>query len=462
MSHRFIPNTRDIRAEMLEEIGLSDIKDLFVDIPEEIRLKRELNLPAQMPELDVGRHIVEISSKNKNFNQAPVFLGGGVWPHHIPAHVRSIVQRAEFLTAYTPYQPEVSQGMLQAQFEYQSLITELVGLEVANSSMYDWGSAAGEAALMSARLTGRKKFLVPDLISPERLSVIENYAVGPGLRIEKVSHDRKSGLIDLDELKKKLDRETAGVYVENPSYLGFLETQADEISEMAHSGGAVFVVGVNPISLGIIKPPGEYGADIVVGEGQPLGNPVSFGGPTLGIFACRGEQRFIRQMPGRIIGMTLAADGKTRGYTMVLQTREQHIRREKATSNICSNQALCAVAAAAYLATLGSEGLREVASICASNARYVMKRLSEIDGIQAPVFDSSHFNEFTLKCNKKGATIEKINSELLKRGVHGGKSIRGEFPELGETALLCTTELHSKRDIDKLVEATAEAVEVGK
>ncbi len=227
---------------------------------------------------------------------------------------------------------------------------------------------------------------------------------------------------------------------------------------MAHKAGALFVVGVNPISLGILRPPGDYGADIVVGEGQPLGNPVSFGGPTLGIFACRNDQKLTRQIPGRLIGMTTTLDGKTRGYTMVLQTREQHIKRERATSNICSNQALCAVAAAVYLTSLGPEGLREVATISAANARYAMKKLSKIDGLQAPVFKSSHFNEFTLKL-KDGQKMEDFNKELLKNGVHGGRLVGKEFPELGEVSLLCTTEMHTKKDIDKLAEAAAIVME---
>jgi glycine dehydrogenase subunit 1 len=440
---------------MLSEIGVSSIDDLFADIPKDVRSAHRSELPPQMSELQVKRHFNQVFSKNKTFNQMPVFLGGGVWPHHIPAHVRSIVQRSEFLTAYTPYQPETSQGMLQALFEYQSLIAELVGLEVANSSMYDWATALAEAALMCARVTKRNKFIIPEIISPGKLSVLKNYCAGPGLQVVQVQHNAETGQLDVGALKKELDAQTAGVYIENPSYLGFIETQVEDVAKAAHDAGALFVVGVNPISLGILKPPGDYGADIVVGEGQPLGNPVSFGGPTLGIFACRDDQRFVRQMPGRLIGMTTMLDGKTRGYAMVLQTREQHIRREKATSNICSNQALCAVSAAVYLTSLGPEGLREVATICASNASYAIKRLSKIKGLDVPVFDSPHFNEFTLRCKKPKQTIEGFNRALLKHGVHGGKPILDEFPELGETALLCTTELHTKKDIDLLVEAAA-------
>ncbi|MDI6642501.1 MAG: aminomethyl-transferring glycine dehydrogenase subunit GcvPA [Candidatus Hodarchaeaceae archaeon] len=458
MGHPYIPNTREIREEMLREIGVVSIDELFADIPSKVRPKRKLKLPPAMSELEVKRHVQAMLSKNRPFTQMPSFIGGGVWPHNVPAHVRSLAQRAEFLTSYTPYQAEVSQGMLQALFEYQSLICELTGLEVANASMYDWSTALGEAALMCARVTGRRKFIVPELISLERLSVLQNYAAGPGLEVVKVGYDRSTGQLDMGELRKELGEDVAGVYVENPSYLGFLETRVDEISEAARKKGALFVVGVNPISLGLLKAPGDYGADIVVGEGQPLGNPVSFGGPTLGIFACRDDQKLIRQLPGRLVGMTTTLDGKTRGFAMVLQTREQHIRRERATSNICSNEALCAVTAAIYLTSLGPKGLRELAETCAANASYAMKRLNTIGGLKAPIFKAPHFNEFTLRCTKPKLTIEKFNAKLLEQGIQGGKPVRGEFPKLGETALLCTTELHTKGDIDRLAEAAARAV----
>lgn len=456
MGHPYIPNTRETRDQMLQEIGVSAIDELFKDIPPEIRLKKKLDLPSAMSEIEVVNHIKTMLSKNRPFTKTLSFLGGGVWPHHVPAHVRYLVQRSEFLTSYTPYQPETSQGMLQALFEYQSLIAELVGLGAVNASMYDWATSLGEAALMCARVTGRRKFIVPRLISKDRLSVLQNYIAGPALELVEVGYDRKTGQLDLAQLGSEIDANTAGVYIENPSYLGFLETQVNEVADAAHSKGALFVVGVNPISLGLLKAPGDYGADIVIGEGQPLGNPVSFGGPTLGIFACRDEQRLIRQLPGRLIGMTTTLDGKTRGFTMVLQTREQHIRRERATSNICSNEALCAVAAAIYMVTLGPRGLRELAETCAANASYAMKRLNKLKGIKSPIFESPHFNEFTLKCTT--GSIDKLNAGLLKQEIQGGKPLCGEFPELGEAVLLCATELHKKEDIDLLVSATAKTM----
>ena len=447
---------------MLREIDIASIDELFADIPSDVRLKHKLKLPAPMSELEVRRQIKSMLSKNKPFTKMPTFLGGGTWPHHVPSHVRSIIQRAEFLTSYTPYQAEVSQGVLQALFEFQSMICELVGLEVANASMYDWATALGEAALMCARITERRKFVVPETISQERLFVLQNYARGPAVRVVKVGYDDRTGQLDLSQLRAELDKDTAGVYIENPSYLGFLETQVDEIADVAHRVGAKFVVGVNPVSLGILKAPGDYGADIVVGEGQPLGNPVSFGGPALGIFACRSEDKLIRQLPGRLIGMTETVDGTTRGYAMVLQTREQHIRRERATSNICSNEALCAIAAAIYMASLGPTGFRKLAETCAANAEYAMKRLWTVDGLEVPIFDSPHFNEFTLRCTKPGVTVEKFNKKLLEQGVHGGKPIKKEFPKLDEAALICTTELHTKESIDELVEAASRALEGSK
>jgi glycine dehydrogenase subunit 1 len=346
--------------------------------------------------------------------------------------------------------------MLQALFEYQSMICELTGMDVANASMYDWATSLGEAALMCARVTGRRKFIVPELTNSERFSTLQNYVSGPGLELIKIGHDGRTGQLDLSKLRRELGEDVAGVYVENPSYLGFLETQVDEIAKAAHKAGALFVAGVNPISLGLLRAPGDYGADIVIGEGQPLGNPVSFGGPLLGIFACRDEVKLVRQMPGRLIGMTMALDGKTRGYAMVLQTREQHIRRERATSSICSNEALCAVTAAIYLASLGPRGLRELGEACAANASYAMRKLRAIKGLKVPIFDAPHFNEFTLNCDDTGMSVAKLNAGLLKRDIQGGKPLRSEFPELGETSLMCVTELHTKEDIDRLVNALEE------
>jgi len=463
-NHPYIPNSvPETRQEMMREIGIKDIEALYADVPQRFRLKRRLNLPMPTPEHEVKRQLEALLSKNKSCRDMSVFLGAGCWPHYVPAVVDAIVQRTEFLTSYTPYQPEVSQGMLQALFEYQSMICEITAMDVANSSLYDWASALGEAVRMAVRLNNRTDVLVPKIVHPERLATLQTYVEPLGLHIRSVGYNPKTGLLSLDELKHECSEKTAAVYVENPSYLGFIETQVEEIAEIAHHNNALFIVGIDPLSLGVLKPPGEYGADIVVGEGQPLGNHMSYGGPLLGVFACRGEIELIRQMPGRIIGMTTTLDGSKNGFCMALQTREQHIRRERATSNICTNEALCAVASATYLALLGPQGLRELGEIIMVKARYAMQLLCEIRGVRVPVFESPHFKEFTVNFDKPGKTVKSVHQALLKRHrIHGGKDISREFPDLGKTALYCVTEAHSEKEIERLAHALKDVLSGGK
>ena len=458
-NHPYIPNSQpEIKHEMMQEIGIKNIGELYADIPEKYRLTKPLNIPEGLSEFEVKKHVENLLSKNKTCNGMPVFLGAGCWPHYVPAVVKEIVQRSEFLTAYTPYQPEISQGMLQALFEYQSMICELTSMDVANSSMYDWASALGEAARMAARITGRREILIPKIIHPERAATLHVYAEPPGIMIEQVAYERENGQINLEDLKNKISDKTAAVYIENPSYLGFIETQVDEISKEAHAHGALFIVGVDPTSLGILKPPGEYDADIVIGEAQPLGNAMNFGGPLLGIFACRGDMNLIRQMPGRIIGLTTTMDGSGQGFCMALQTREQHIRRERATSNICSNEALCAVASAVYMALLGPQGLRELGETIMYKANYAMRLISEIDGVKAPIFKSAHFKEFTVNFDGAGLSVKEVHKKLLQHKIHGGKDISKEVPELGQTAIYCVTEVHSKEEIERLAEVLKEVL----
>lgn len=453
-TYPYIPNSvPEVKREMMKQIGIKSMEELYADVPQKFRLKKRLNLPNPTSEYEVRRHVEAILSKNKTSRDMPIFLGAGCWPHHVPAAVETIVQRTEFLTSYTPYQPEISQGMLQAMFEYQSMICEITAMDVANSSMYDWASALGEAARMAARLTKRTEILVPRIVHPERLMTLQTYIEPANLCIKSVGYDRETGQLNLVDLKRNISAKTAAVYVENPSYLGFIETQVEEVAGMAHEYEALFIVGVDPTSLGVLKPPGEYGADIVVGEGQPLGNHMNYGGPLLGVFACRGDMELIRQMPGRIIGMTTTLDGSKTGYCMALQTREQHIRRERATSNICTNEALCALASATYLALLGPHGLRELGQTILTKTRYTMQLINKIQGLKAPVFDSAHFKEFTVNFDGAGKTVNEVHDALLRHGVHGGKSIVEEFPELGETAVYCVTETHSKEDIDRLVQS---------
>ena len=456
-AHPYLPNSvPEIKEKMMVEIGIESIDDLYINIPEKLRFKGELQVPGPYTEQEVKKLVSDTLEKNTHL-KCPPFLGGGVWPHYVPSVVDEVIHRAEFLTSYTPYQPEISQGMLQSIFEYQSLICELVEMAVANASMYDWSSALGESALLASRLNHRDIILAPTHISPSRLAVLKTYTGPAGMHIEKVNHDPETGMMDLEDLKAKTGEKTAAVYVETPSYLGFAEENVEAIGEIAHDKKALYIAGVDPISLGILKAPGSYGADVVVGEGQPLGNHMSYGGPLLGIFACNHDNAIIRQMPGRIIGVTETIADKRRAYVMTLQTREQHIRREKATSNICSNEALCSVAGAVYLSLLGPNGLRDLAETCTSRAHYAIRRINDLDGVKAPLFNSYHFKEFTVKYSKKKAA--EVNTVLLAHGYQGGKPLKPEFPELGEAALFCVTEMHTKKDIDGLMAALKEATQ---
>lgn len=451
MFDRYIPNdTEEIREKLKKAIGIRDVEDLFSDIPREIRLRRPLNIPGPLSELQVRRETEKILSKNRTTKQLTCFLGGGVWPHHVPAVVDEVSSRSEFLTSYTPYQPEISQGILQALFEYQSMICELLEMDVANCSMYDWASSLGEAARMAVRVTKRNRIIVPHYISPERLRVLETYALPAGIKVVEVKQSLEDGQIDLKDLNEKVSDDVAGVYIENPSYLGFLIESPEAVAEIVHDAGGLFIVGVDPTSLGVIRPPGNYGADIVIGEGQPLGNYMNGGGPLLGIFACRDDSALIRQMPGRIIGMTTTKDGRNVAFCMVLQTREQHIRRHRATSNICTNEALCALRAAVYMALLGPEGFRELGEIILSRTLYSMRLLSRIEGLRAPLFGTCHFKEFTVNFDEASKPLEAVNHELFKHGIVGGKPLTREFPELGESSLYCVTEMHTLEDIERL------------
>jgi len=451
MSNQYIPNdTEEIREKLVKTVGIKETEDLFSDIPKDVRLRKPPSIPSPLSEIEVKREAEKILESNRTVKELISFLGAGVWPHYVPAVVDEVSSRSEFLTSYTPYQPEISQGILQALFEYQSMICELLEMDVANCSMYDWASSLGEAARMAARVTQRNEFLVPHYISPERIAVLRAYAEPAEIKVLEINHTLTNGQIDLEDLKKKISKNTSGVYIENPSYLGFLIDSPAAISEIVHDAGGLFIVGVDPISMGVLRPPGDYGADIVVGEGQPLGNYMNGGGPLLGIFACEDEASLIRQMPGRIVGMTTTQDGRDRAFCMVLQTREQHIRRQKATSNICTNEALCALRAAAYMALLGRRGFKELGEVILSKTHYAIRKLSEIGGIQVPLLKAHHFKEFTVNFDRTSKTVREVNRGLCERGILGGKPINYEFPELGQTSLYCVTELHTLEEIERL------------
>jgi glycine dehydrogenase subunit 1 len=443
---------------MLAEIGVQSVDELFRDIPEAIRSRAELAIPPKLSEMEARRHVESLLAKNVSTRDMISFLGAGVWPHHVPSAIDAIVSRGEFLTSYTPYQPEVSQGMLQAMFEYQSMICELTGMDYANSSLYDWSTALGEAARMASRITGRDEMIIPTYIHPERLLTLRAYCDPVCIKQVNVVQDRRTGAVDLADLANKLSSHTAGVYLEYPSFLGFVEEATEEISAMVHKAGGILIVGCEPLCLGLLKPPSEFEADIVVGEGQPLGNHMNYGGPLLGIFACRGDV-LLRQMPGRIIGKTTTQDGKQDAYCMALQTREQHIRREKATSNICTNEALLALAASMYLSLLGPKGIAELCSVILDRTQFAIERLSSLHGIVTPVFDAFHFMEFTVNFDKTGKRVSEINDRLLKAGIQGGLDLSGYFPELGQTALYCCTEVHRREDIEMLADKLREILE---
>ena len=446
MGKHYLPNLAQ-RDEMLREIGFGSIDELFSDVPE--GMVKEFDLPEGKSEYEVFLELNEVLSKNRTVLEMPSFLGAGTYFHYIPAHVKYLIERSEFLTAYTPYQPEISQGMLQALFEYQSIMAELYGLPVVNSSMYDWGTAIAEAALMAVRLHRgkRKRFVIPKALSPEKRTVIETYTRGANLEIVEIPWDDE-GKLDMEKLKEAVGN-SAGVYVEMANFFGLVEENVREIGEIAHEAGAYFVIGADPTMLGVFEAPGELGADIAVGEAAYLGNPMNFGGPRAGVFAVRNDKKLIRQMPGRIIGMTKDAEGR-RAFVMTLQTREQHIRRAKATSNICSNEALVAVASAVHLASLGPKGLKELGETILKNTAYLRKRLSEVAEIP---FEGLYFKDVPVRFERP---YREIHEALLARGIHGGYYIGNHFPELGETALFSATETTRKEWVDKLIEALKE------
>ena len=438
----FIPNS-NVKKQMLEEIELKTINDLFSDIPKNIIIN-DFNLADGLSQQETEKKLRKIASKNKSYNELLSFIGGGIKPHYVPSIVKSIVSRAEFFTSYTPYQSEASQGFLQAMFEYQSLISELTKLEIANCSLYDDVTALAEAALMCSRINRKKIFIVPENISYDKKSVLKNYTKGADIKIKEIPFDIETGKIDINQLEKNINNDIAGVYIENPNFFGIFENQINEINKLIKDANSLFVVGIDPLSLGIVKSPGEYGADIVIGEGRSLGNAINFGGSSLGIFSCKKE--FLRQMPGRIIGLTKDSSGK-RAFCMTLQTREQHIRRGRATSNICTNEGLCALGAVTYLSWLGSKGLEKLSKINYENGQNLAKKIETINGFKK-MFIGTHFNEFVIKCGKNP---NEINKELLKNNIQGGLLIDKWYPQLKNCMLFGITEIHSNDDIEKLI-----------
>jgi len=448
---KFVPNS-SVKTLMLKELGLKKFEDLFSDIPQKIKIK-DLNLPKGLTQQDTERKLKNISDKNKSYNDFLCFLGGGIKPHYVPAIVKSLVSRSEFYTAYTPYQSEASQGFLQAMFEYQSMVAEITGMDVANCSLYDGVTSLSEAALMCNRITRKKKFIIPNNISWEKKCVLNNYAKGPGIQIKEISYDKKTGKIDIDKLNKNIDKDTSGVYIENPNFFGIFEDDVEEINDIIKKAGSLCVVGVDPISLGITKSPGEYGADIVIGEGRALGNFMNYGGSSLGIFACKKD--FLRQIPGRIIGITQDTEEK-RAFCMTLQTREQHIRRAKATSNICTNEGLCALSALIYLSWLGSDGLFNLSKTNFEIAEKLSKSIDALNGFKLK-FNSTHFNEFVIECSDD---VNKLNKRLLQKNIQGGLILDEFYSELKNCMLIGTSEVHTEGDIKRFTSSLKEVSHV--
>lgn len=423
----YLPNTRQEQQEMLREAGYESFDALFAHIPEEVKVK-ELNLPSGLSEMEVISEMEEIAQKNKIFRH--IFRGAGAYDHYIPAIVGSVVNKEEFVTAYTPYQAEISQGILQSIFEYQTMICELTGMDVSNASVYDGATAAAEAVAM-CRERKRTTAYISETANPQVISVIKTYCYASGTEVVMVPE--KDGVTDKEALKEALNDTAACFYVQQPNYYGNLE-DAKELGEIVHAAGAKYIMGCNPIALGMIKTPAECGADVAVGEGQPLGMSLAFGGPYLGFMAA--TEKMLRKLPGRIVGETVDRDGK-RAYVLTLQAREQHIRREKASSNICSNQALCALTAGVYLSAMGEEGIRKAASMCCSKAHYLQAELEKA-GLK-PKYSVPFFHEFV--------TVSEVKAEIILDALEK-KGILGGLP-LGDYEILwCATEKNTKAEID--------------
>ncbi len=458
--HPYIPNSApDVKEAMLKEIGAKSVEELFEGVPKERMLKRRLNLPKPASEFQVRRIVEGMLAKNKSCNTELLsFLGAGCWPHYVPAVCDEINGRSEFVTAYDVGETYSDLGRFQALFEFQSMIGELLDMDVVSVAMYDWASVGGEAARMASRVTGRYEILVPKTICPERLSTMQNYCERLA-EVKLFGYDRKTGELDLNDLKNRISSKTAAVYFENPSYLGLIEPQGEEVAKIAHEHGALSIVGVEPTSLGILAPPGEYGADIVVGEGQPLGVHMNYGGGVLGILACRDEERLVSEMPSLLLTIAKGQGEGEYGFTWyTLPERVHYFEREKGKSFTGSSAVLWGITAAVYMALMGPQGMRELGEAIMLKSHYAMKRLSEIGGLKVPVFDATHFEEFTVDFNGTGKTVPEINKALLRRGIQGGKDITKEFPELGKSALYCVTEVHTQADIDRLSDALQEVV----
>jgi len=453
----FIPHSEQDVRDMLAAIGVSDIESLFDEIPESLRAGELKRVPAQLGEMEITRIMQERAAED---SQPLCFLGGGAYDHHVPAAVWEITTRGEFYSAYTPYQAEASQGTLQVIYEFQTMMAGLMAMDVSNASLYEGGSALAEAVLMAVRANRKsksKRILMPETVHPAYRRVTHNIVRNQQIALEPVAMDRRRGTVDLDALDQFAGEDVAAVVVPQPNFFGALEP-VDELTDWAHRNGALVIAVVNPTAMAVLNPPGEWGesgADIACGEGQPLGIPLSSGGPYFGFMCCK--KAHVRQMPGRIIGRTVDLEGRA-GYTLTLQPREQHIRRSKATSNICTNQGLMVTAATIYMSLLGAEGLERVAAASHANTRALVERVSSIDGAE-PLFEGPFFHEAALRLS---APVEPVLERLAEAGVLGGVSLERDYPGLGQAVLVCATEKRTEADIEAYARALESALKVAK
>ncbi len=444
----YTSDTPDDRAQMLATIGAASIDELFADIPDSVKLDRPLDLPGGLPEFEVFDRLAALAEKNVHADRQISFLGAGMYDHYVPSIVDSIISRSEFITPYTPYQPEVSQGNLQVMFEYQTMISELTAMDVSNASVYEGPSAMAAAGYLARNESGRSKFVVSSAVNPQYRQTLVTNAFGYNSEVVEVAAE--GGLTNPQELAAVVDEDTAAVFVQYPNFFGSIEDLA-ALTEAAHAKGALMVCVADPLTLGVLAPPGDFGVDICVGEGQTLGNRLDFGGPSFGFFAA--TRKLIRRMPGRIAGETTDADGR-RGWVLTLQTREQHIRREKATSNICTSQALNALAGTIYLSWLGRKGLVELGQLMLARTAYARQTLAAVPGVE-PLFDAPVFREFAVKLD---APVQAVLDQLALDGIGGGFDLSVDYPEHGEALLIAITEKRSKEQIDLLAERLGVAV----
>ena len=444
---RYIPHTETDIQNMLSAIGIKEMGELFHSIPEALRLEAPLNLPPALPEADLTQALGQLASRNVNLEECAVFLGAGAYRHFTPSIVNHLLLRGEFLTSYTPYQPEVSQGTLQAIFEFQSFVCMLTGMEIANASIYDGASSLAEAVLMAHRVNGRSEVLMSRTVHPEYRQVVETYTQGIDFKITEVPY-QENGQTDLDFIRENITDDISSVVIQSPNFFGIVEQYAELGEFLKEKKILLIVVVAEATSLGILKPPGERGADIVVGEGQGWGLPVSYGGPHVGFFAT--QESFFRQVPGRIVGETVDRAGQ-RSYALTLATREQHIRREKATSNICTNQGLCALAATIWLAAMGKQGVRDMALQNLKTANALKDKLQQLKGFGLR-FLADTYNEFVLECP---GPAQELHAKLLEANIVAGLPLGNFYPELDNCLLLCATEMNSLESLDKFADQLA-------